>query len=382
VVWLFPFFTSKISKPMRIFSLGSVAVAATLFAACQSDPATEQQDIFQVTSPLVADTVITKGHVADIHAIQNVEVRTRIKGLIERILVDEGQTVQEGQTLFVISSKEYQQGLQQAQAAVKAAQAEMRVAEIELDNTQKLFEKAIVAQSELDLEKSQFETAKANLEQARSAEAQAALNLSFAEVRAPFSGIINRIPNKTGSLVDEGTLLTTISNNKEVFAYFNVSENDYLDYAANHGDGRSNTVSLVLANGAMYTHAGKIETTESEFDKGTGNIAFRARFPNPENLLKHGASGKVQVSTTLKNAMLIPQKSTFEIQGNIYVYVVAADSTVRQRMVTPLARLPHLYAIGPGLQANEKIVCDGIQKVRDGDKVRTEAIAFSQVTGH
>jgi membrane fusion protein (multidrug efflux system) len=137
---------------------------------------------------------------------------------------------------------------------------------------------------------------------------------------------------------------------------------------------------LVLVNGTLYNHTGKIETTESEFDRSTGNIAFRAKFPNPENLLKHGGSGKVLVKTELKNAMLIPQKSTFEIQGNIYVFIVDAANMVKQRQIIPLARLPLLYAIEHSLSANEKIIYEGIQRVKDGDKVQTETVSFSQIT--
>jgi membrane fusion protein (multidrug efflux system) len=135
-----------------------------------------------------------------------------------------------------------------------------------------------------------------------------------------------------------------------------------------------------LANGTRYNHTGKIETTESEFDKSTGNIAFRARFTNPENLLKHGASGKVLVKTALKNAMLIPQKSTFEIQENIYVFLVDANNKVQQQRITPVARLPHWYVIAPSLTVNDKIIYEGIQKVKDGDAILPEPRSFSQIT--
>ncbi|MGF1558335.1 MAG: efflux RND transporter periplasmic adaptor subunit, partial [Flavobacteriaceae bacterium] len=145
-------------------------------------------------------------------------------------------------------------------------------------------------------------------------------------------------------------------------------------------EGSSKEVSLILANGNVYKHIGIIETIESEFDKSTGNIAFRAKFPNTERLLKHGGSGKVLVKTELKNAMLVPQKSTFEIQGNIYVFVVTADSTVQQRQITPTARLSQLYVIEPSLQTTDRIIYEGIQKVKDGDKVQAETVSFSKIS--
>ena len=334
-----------------------LSLCATLFlAACSTNTEKKTEEKYRVVSPLVTDTVYQNEYVAEINALQNVEVRTRIKGFIETILVDEGQTVHKGQTLFTISSKEYQQELLKTKAALKSATADLKSAEIELDNAQKLLDKKIIGKPEYDLANAKMEALKAQVEEAEADEAQANLNLSFTEIKAPFDGIINRIPNKTGSLVEEGTLLTTISNNKEVFAYFKVSETDYLNYITSKSEGKSKQVSLVLANGTLYNHSGIIETTESEFDKSTGNIAFRAKFPNPENILKHGASGKVQVKTVLKNAMLIPQKSTFEVQENIYVFVVDKDNIVQQRKVAPSLRLPQLYVISSGLSANEKII--------------------------
>jgi len=356
--------------------------AGITISGCKSNDKKEETkpETFQIINPVAVDTTFIKEHVAEIQSVQNVEIRARIKGFIEKVYVDEGKAVRQGQTLFTISSREYQQELQRTKAVLKNAVAELKMAEIELENTQKLLDKNIVSQAELEMMKAKVDAMKAKVSEAQSNEAQANLNLSFAEVKAPFDGIINRIPNKTGSLIEEETLLTTISNNKEVFAYFNISEKDYLDYATSNGEGKSKEVSLVLANGAIYNYNGIIETTESEFDKSTGNIAFRAKFPNPENLLKHGGSGKMLLKTELKNAMLIPQKSTFEIQGNIYVFVVSADSTVQQRKITPIARLPHFYVIEHTLTANERVIYEGIQKVKDGDKVITETVSFSQST--
>lgn len=363
-------------KNALLLSIGAVL----LLASCSTNTTKETQEKYKVVSPLVTDTVYTNEYVAEINALQNVEVRSRIKGFIESISVDEGQTVHKGQTLFTISSKEFQQNLLKTKAALKSAMADLKSAEIELDNAQKLLDKKIIGKPEFDLAASKVDALKANAEEAESDKAQAELNLSFAQIKAPFDGIINRIPNKTGSLVEEGTLLTVISNNKEVYAYFKVSETDYLNYITAKGEEKSKNVLLMLANGTLYNQTGKIETNESEFDKGTGNIAFRAKFPNPENILKHGASGKILVKTELKNAMLIPQKSTFEVQENIYVFVVDKNNKVQQRKVVPSIRLPQLYAIASGLSADNKIIYEGIQKVKDGDVVTPETISFSQIT--
>lgn len=346
--------------------------------SCSTTSQKKQQETYKVISPLVTDTVITSEYVAEINALQNVELRSRIKGVIEEILVDEGQQVHQGQTLFRISSKEVRQALQKAKAIFKSAVSELKSSEIELENSRKLLEKQIIGRSEYELASSKVDALKAKVEEAESDKAQAELQLSFAEVKAPFDGIINRIPKKMGSLVEDGTLLTTISNSKEVFAYFHVSEKEYLDYVAQNDDKKSKNVSLLLANGTPYPQSGEIETIESEFDESTGNIAFRAKFPNPERLLKHGASGKVLVKSKLKNAMLIPQKSTFEVQEYVYLFTVDAQNIVRQQRIIPIARLPHFYVIQPTISADEKILYEGIQKVKDGEKVVTETVSFSQ----
>lgn len=350
-----------------------------LISSCSTTSQNEQPETYKVTTPIIADTSITTEYVAEINALQNVEIRSRLSGFIEAIMVDEGQTVRRGQTLFSISSKTLQQELGKAKAALKSAKADVKSAEIELENSKKLLDKNIIGKPEYDLAETKVEALRAKVEEAESDKAQAEINLSFAQIKAPFDGIINRIPNKIGSLVEEETLLTSISNNKEVYVYFNVSEKEYLEYTASQSEGKSNTVSLILANGANYKYKGKIETTESEFNKSTGNIAFRARFPNPENLLKHGSSGKVQMKKMLHNVVLIPQKSTFEIQENIYVYKVKSDSSVEQQKVIPIARLPHLYIIEPTLSTSDLIIYEGIQKVKDGDIIKSDVVSFSKI---
>jgi RND family efflux transporter MFP subunit len=355
-----------------------IVISFLLLAACSSNKeASIAQEKFSVTNPLVTDTIYKVEYVADIQSIQNVEIRAKVDGMLEAIHVDEGQAVKEGQLLFTISGQQYRQELLKAQAALASALAEAKAAEVELNNVKTLFEKNIVSQSELDLALAKREAVNANVEEAKAHESSASLQLSYAQIRAPFSGLINRIPNKAGSLLEEGTLLTTLSNNKEVFAYFNLSEKDYLDYVASATEVKPTAATLQLANNTLYPHPGKIEMIESEFDRSTGNIAFRARFPNPTQLLKHGGSGKIMLTTTLKNAMIIPQKSTFEVQENIYVFVVAEGNQVQQRKILPSYRLSQVYVISSGLNANDQFVYEGIQKLKEGDAIVPEVISFS-----
>ncbi len=349
----------------------------TIVSCDNKEKAEDSQEKYLVINPILADSSFNQEYVAEIQSIQNVELRARAKGFLERIYVDEGKSVSKGQLLFSLNSSEYQQEIAKGKAQLAAALAELKQIEVDIKNAKILSEKNIVSRSELEVAQAEKEAIMAKIKEAEANISMANISLSYTDIRAPFSGVINRIPNKIGSLVDEGTLLTTISNNTEMFAYFNVSETEYLSYI--HQNNQNNKVGLKLANGMIFPHAGVIETIDNEIDQSTGNLSFRAKFSNPDKLLKHGASGKVLVKTKLKNAMLIPQKSTFEIQGNVYVFVISGDNTVQQRQIIPTKRLSQMYVIQPTLNIHDKIIYEGIQKVKDGDKVVTETISFSKI---
>lgn len=338
----------------------------------QSSPT---EDTYLVIKPIIKTTNKQLEYVAEINAQLNVEIRTKIKGYVDKVFVDEGRTVKRGQPLFLISNTLNQQELSRTQALVKMAEAELKATQIELENAIKLNQKNIISKAELSLAEAKVEASNAKVAEAKSDVARAKLNVSFSEIRAPFDGIINRLPNKAGSLVEEGTLLTTISNNDDIFTYFNVSEKDYLDLITIKKEGVPRNVSLLLANGSKYPHTGIIETTESEFDKSTGNIAFRARFPNPEKILKHGGSGKVVIDNLVHNAIHIPQKSTFEIQDKLYIYVLDDNNVLQQRSIEPIFRIPHYYIVDEGIDPDEIILFEGVQNVKGGDKITTTLIS-------
>jgi len=351
-----------------------LASACLFIASCAQSPTNENPETFKVIHPFILDTTYTVEYVAEIQSVHYAEVRTRVKGYIEKIHVDEGKDVSVGELLFSINSKEFEQHLQKASATVKSAEAELKALEMELFNANRLFERDIVSKAEMELVAAKVEAQKANVEAAMAEKEQAALSLSFSRIKAPYGGVINRIPKKVGSLVDEGDMLTSISDSRNVFAYFNLSESDYLNYLMGDQDRSSNTIRLRLANNELYEHTGKIEIIESEFDPTTGNIAFRARFPNPNKILKHGSSGKILVERPLRQAMLVPQKSTFEIQDKLYVYVVKQDSVLELRNIIPKNRIPDYYILQEGLQVNERFVYEGVQKIKAGQKISPELL--------
>ncbi|MNT12181.1 Efflux pump periplasmic linker BepF [compost metagenome] len=248
------------------------------------------------------------------------------------------------------------------EAELLKAQAEQKAAEIELQNTKILADKNVVSKNEQAIAQAKLQAAKAEV-------ALAKLHLSFTEIRAPFDGTIDRIPLKLGSLIEEGELLTSLSDNSQMFAYFNVSEPEYLQYQTEVKDRAESKVNLLLANGESFKYKGNVEVIESEFNNETGNIAFRARFPNSEKLLRNGETGKVQMLVPLKNAIVIPQKATYEIQDKKYVFVVGKNNVLSSKEITITGEIPDLYVISSGLTANDKILLDGIQKVKDDEKI-------------
>ncbi|MGV2449788.1 UNVERIFIED_CONTAM: efflux RND transporter periplasmic adaptor subunit [Ralstonia mannitolilytica] len=318
----------------------------------------EEVTVYPVTSPVVMDTVINKEYVAQIQSVKNIEVRAQEKGFLEKIFVDEGQYVQAGQTLFRIMPKLYQ-------AELLKAKAEVEQASIELKNASTLAGNNIVSKNERAMAKAKLDAANAEMKLAQ-------IHLSFTDIKAPFSGIINRIPLKLGSLVDEGDLLTSLSDNTSIYTYFNVSEPEYLSYQTHAADRGSNQVSLITANGEMYTQKGEIQTIEGEFDNETGNIAFRAKFPNPDKLLRNGETGKVQMSMPVHNALIIPQKATYEIQDQKYVFVIDKNGVAKSRNIKVAYELPDLYVVASGISKGDQILLEGVQKVKDDQKVKTK----------
>src|SRR4051812_4516568 len=340
---------------------------------CQISCRTEQKvkeetPKYAVTTALKIDTSFAKEYVSQIKSVRNIEIRAQEKGYLQNIYVDEGQFVKAGQLLFRIMPKIYEAELQKAKAEATATG-------IELQNTKLLADKNVVSKNELAMAQAKVDQAKAEVELAK-------LHLSFTEIRAPFDGTIDRLPKKLGSLIDEGELLTSLSDNNQMFAYFNVSEPEYLEYKANTKGGVKGKVNLLLANNKPLKYTGEVETIESEFDNETGNIAFRARFPNPDKLLKHGETGKILMTVPQKDAMVIPQKATYEIQDKRYVFVVDKNNVVKSRLITITGELPDLYVVATGLNDDEKILLEGVQKVKDDDKIQFEFEKPEEVIKH
>lgn len=338
---------------------GVVLSAVLLLFSCNEKKEEKQEDsVYPVTSPVKMDTIINKDFVAQVQSVKNIEVRAQEKGFLEKIYVDEGQYVKAGQTLFRIMPQVYQ-------AELLKAKAEVEQASIELRNASTLANNDIVSKNERLMAKAKLDAANAEMRLAQ-------IHLSFTDIKAPFSGVIDRIPLKLGSLVDEGDLLTTLSDNTNIYTYFNVSEPEYLNYQTNVAGRGNQNVSLVMANGDLFNQTGEIQTIEGQFDNETGNIAFRAKFPNPEKLLRNGETGKIRMTLPLKNALIIPQKATYEIQDQKYVFVIDKNGVAKSKNIKVSYELPDIYVVSSGISPDEKILLEGVQKVKDDQKVKVK----------
>lgn len=324
-------------------------------ASCRHEEKKAENIKFVVTSPLRKDTTLTREYVCQIKAIQHIELRALERGYLQNIYVDEGQFVKEGQLMFQIMPMILQ-------AETQKAQAEVNFAEIEYQNTKSLADSNVVSKNELALAKAKLDKAKAEL-------SLVSTHLQFTSVKAPFSGIMDHFAVRLGSLVDEGDLLTTLSDNSKMWVYFNVPEAEYLNYKTNLTTENLENVQLKMANNNMFNQSGRVETIEADFNNETGNIAFRATFPNPEGLLRHGETGNILMTNPLTNAILIPQKATFEILEKKYVFVIDQDSVVHQREIQIDSEIPDIYIVKGGVSENDRILLEGIRKVKDGQKI-------------
>jgi membrane fusion protein (multidrug efflux system) len=255
----------------------------------------------------------------------------------------------------------------------------MKAAQLEVQNTRLLQEKNVVSSAELAVAESKVQTLRAKVDESKANAERAAVELGYADVKAPFDGIVNRIPRKAGSAIAEDELLTTITDTREVFAYFRITEREYIDLASGTGD-KPRNVALKLVDGSTFPSDGVIDAIESEFDRDTGTLAYRARFSNPTSTLRHGSSGKVVIRSDLRRALHVPQKSTFDVQGDLYVYVLDDKNVPHARKIAIKARLADTFVVERGLTETDRFVLDGVQKIKDGTRIEVAPTAAAQAT--
>lgn len=372
--------------------LYSVIIMA-VFSGCASSSA--RSDAGAPPAPVLPVLKITevpattyREYNASLEGKVNVEIRPQVDGYLDKIFVDEGAYVKEGQPLFRINERPYREQLSNASASLLAAQANEEKASLEVSRLTPLVQNNVVSDIQLKTATAAYQAAKANVAQAQAMVSNARISLGYTLITAPVSGYIGRIPFKTGSLVGRGESqpLTVLSNVNEIYAYFSMSEVDFISFK---NKTKGNTIAekvkqmppveLVLPDNTVYTEKGHIETMEGQFDKTMGSISFRAVFPNTAGLIRSGNTGKVKIPETFSAAILVPSEATFELQDKVFVFTVGDSNKVTSKPIRIAGKNGNWYFVDKGVAAGEQIVYTGLDRLRDGAVIAPETISMDSL---
>lgn len=327
-------------------------------------------------------------YTASLQGKKDIEIRPQVDGYIEKIYVDEGARVRKGQLLFHINDRPYREQLNNAKASLAAAKANLANAQINVNKLTPLVQNNVISDVQLKTAKAAYDAAEANVAQAEAVVQSAQINIGYTLIKAPADGYIGKIPLKTGSLVGTTTAepLTILSETKEVYAYFSLSENDFIKFKDQF---QGNTleekikqmpaVDLVLADNSVYPGKGKIEIAEGQFDRTAGTITFRATFPNANGILRSGNTGKIRIAKNLTNTIVIPQEATYELQDKVFVFAVGDSNKVTSKPLTISATSGNYYLIQGGVNPGEKIVYTGLDRLRDGAVIISQPMSMDSL---
>ena len=364
-------------RPLPVlFMLGALA-------GCKEPPPPPPPPPEVVVQPVdVRDTPVQAEFTGEIRGGEDVEVRARVAGYLQSQHYDEGTVVRKGQLLFVIDPKPFEATAAKAQADVAEARARHNRAEIQVNRLKPLVADNAVSQQDLDNAVASEEASRASMAAAEAQLTSAQLDLSYTRVTSPITGVAGNRQVDVGSYVGspQPTVLTVVSSLDPVRFDFTISEGEYLAYAratkaqAGKRSGTGPELELILADGSVHPEKGRVTVVGRGVDAETGTLPIQATFPNPGGLLRPGQFGRVRLPvTTRKNAILIPQRAVQELQGTYNVFVVSTDSVAQIRAIKPGNRVGSNWVITDGLEPADRVVVEGIQKVRDGAKVRPTA---------
>lgn len=319
---------------------------------------------------------------------EDLEIRPQVNGYLQKIYIDEGQHVQKGQPLFRIDDNLYRQQLKSAKASLLAAEARQEKAQIDLDKLQPLVQHDIVSDVQLQEAQAALNSAKATVAQAKAAVNTAAINLGYTLIKAPAEGFVGRLPFKTGSLVGTSTVkaLTTLSSVNKIYAYFSMSEADFLSFKDQYAGktikekiAQMPPVKLVMPDGTIYPQQGKVEAIMGQFDETMGTIEFRAVFTNTNGLLRSGNTGEIQIPHPIISDLVIPQKSTFTLQDKVFVYSVNNGHKAVATPITVSAKIGHYFLVNEGLKPGQKIVYTGLSRLHEGALIQPKTISLDSL---
>ena len=365
----------------------SILAAAFIIASCgkndksaQAGGAPQIKEYKTVTLQQESAT-LNSDFPASIQGQQNIEIRPRVEGYIDKIFVDEGAVVKAGQPLFKISAPEYEQQVRTATASIKSAQADLSSAKLAVNKVKPLVEKGIISKYDLESAQYTYESALAALAQANAALVNAKVNLGYTTVTSPVNGVVGSIPFRLGSLVSSNTTepLTTVSSIGNVYAYFAMNEKTLLNFTKDAGASLNQklksmpAVSLLLLDGSAYDQKGNIETVNGLINTETGTVNVRARFPNPKGIIRSGSSTTVRIPKEVKDGIIIPQSATFELQDKMFAVVLGKDGKTRNANISVLENTAgNYYVVTSGLQAGDEIVLEGVASLKEGTEIKAQ----------
>ena len=360
---------------MKKIAYFSLALALTACGGKSQMP--EQSNDFTVETVRTAEADVNTSYPATIRGIQDIEIRPKIAGHITKVLVDEGDFVRAGQPMFLIDRVQYEAAVKSAEANIKVMQSNISTQELTVENKRKLYEKQIISKYDYDIAQNQLQAFKAQLAQSRAALTDAKNNLSYCTITSPSNGVVGTIPFRVGSLVSSASAepLTTVSNISKVYVYFSMTEKQLLDLTRESGGIEKAieampAINLVLADGSQYSQQGHITAVSGVIDQNTGAVQMRATFDNAGLILRSGGTGSILIPTHSDNAILIPQKATYDIQNKKFVYIVNQNNTVDSREIQVMTQNDgKSYIVTSGLKAGERIVTEGVNQLKKGMKI-------------
>ncbi|MCT4137107.1 efflux RND transporter periplasmic adaptor subunit [Elizabethkingia anophelis] len=370
---------TKMRKPSSLI----LAVAAAMFiSSCgQSSPGSAAGELPAPETDFVTliqgtgDT--QKEYPGNIEGIVNVDVKPQVTGYLQAVLVKEGQYVQKGQPLFRIMPDVYNEQVKNSDAGLKSALAAQATARLEVEKLRPLVDGKVVSDMQLKTAQANYNAATAQVEQAKAALGSSKINANFTLIKAPVSGYIGRIPNRTGTLVSptDTTALTTLSDISTVQVYFSISEANYITYSKEGiFSGDSGNIQLILADGSVYNQKGRVEAGSGNIDKATGSITMKAIFPNPDKLLRSGGAGKIVIGRTVDNIVQLPITSVKDIQDKFFVFKLADSSKVAMVPIQIDGKTKDTYYVKSGVKAGDKIAVNRIDMLQDGMKVQPKKV--------
>lgn len=364
------------NKVISIFSAtGLIAVALT---SCNKSGQTQEASMeLPVITIAPSSMEVSESYSASIQGQQDIEIYPQVSGTISRVLVKEGQRVAKGQSLFVIDQVPYQAALRTAKANVLAAQAQVETARLDYESKKELFKEDVISDYDLQTAKNALTTANATLEQAKADEIDAHNSLSYTEVKSPASGVVGTLPYKVGALVGPTITqpLTTVSDNTNMHVYFSMTENQMRGLMSQYRTqaamiAKMPPIKLELNDGSIYGEMGRIETISGVINPQTGTLSIRSVFPNKDGILWSGGIGNVIIPHDEKDAIVIPQTVTYEIQDKIIVYKIIDGKAVATFIkVRPISD-GNNYVVTEGLSSGDVIISEGVGLVKDGMEIK------------